>query len=591
MYGWAGKVLEVDLSEERIKELELEEELAYNFLGGRGLGAKILYYRVGPDVKPFDPENLLVFAVGPLTGTLAPTSGRHSVATKSPLTGTILDSNSGGYWGAELKFAGFDAIIVSGQASRPVYLWVHNGSAELKDASGLWGKGTHASTDAICKQLGDGKVRVACIGPAGERFVKFAAIINDKNRAAGRGGVGAVMGSKRLKAVAVKGSRPVKIANEAAFKVFVKECQKVLHENPFTSTALPMYGTAFLMNIVNEHGILPTRNFQTGVFSSAEKLSGERIRETILVRGRGCFACPIPCGRVTKVGELEVEGPEYGTLCAFGAQCGVDDLEVIARANLLCNDLGLDTISMGSTIGCAMELSERGRLDGPKFGGAEGIAELIRKTATREGLGEKLAEGSARLAEESGAPELSMSVKGLELPAYDPRGVQGLGLAYATSNRGGCHLRAYTIAQEVLGTPYPTERFSTAGKPEQTAILQDQHAVMDSLVLCRFTSLALKTTHYAKLLTAATGIEFTDEDLMKIGERIYNLERLYNLREGFSAEDDTLPKRLIEEPMPEGPSEGRRHMLPRMLSGYYACRGWGSDGVPTEEKLRELGLA
>lgn len=590
MYGWAGKLLEVDLSAERIKEVELDEKLSRTVIGGRGLGVKLLYERVGPEVGPFDPDNLLVFATGPLTGTLAPTSGRHCVITKSPLTGTIFDSNSGGYWGAELKFAGVDAIVVKGRAERPVYLWIHDGEAELRDASDLWGMGVHATTDAILKQVGDSRARVACIGPAGERLVKIAAIINDKYRAAGRGGVGAVMGSKRLKAIAVRGTKPPKIADEGSFSTYVKECQKLLKEDPVTGTALPTYGTAILVNIINEHGIYPTRNFQTGVFPTADKTSGETIAETILVRKKGCFACPIACGRVTKVGELEGEGPEYETLWAFGAQCGVDDLGAIAEANNLCNDLGLDTISMGNTIGCAMELSEKGKLDGPRFGDARAIVDLTRATAMREGLGDKLAEGSARLARGYGLPELSMSVKGLELPAYDPRGVQGQGLAYATSNRGGCHLRAYMIGPEILGVPKLMERFSTSGKAEMVIISQNLCAAVDSLVFCRFSMFALDAVQYSKLLTAATGIEFTDEDLMIVGERIWNLERLFNLREGFSAKDDTLPKRLMEEPMPEGPSKGRRSLVASMLPSYYAFRGWTPEGVPTREKLRELGL-
>ncbi|MCS7131503.1 MAG: aldehyde ferredoxin oxidoreductase family protein [Hadesarchaea archaeon] len=590
MYGWAGKLLEVDLSAERIKEVELDEKLARTVIGGRGLGVRLLYERVGPEVSPFDPDNLLVFATGPLTGTLAPTSGRHCVVTKSPLTGTIFDSNSGGHWGAELKFAGVDAIVVRGRAEQPIYLWVHDGEAELRDASDLWGMGTHATTDAILKQVGDSRARVACIGPAGERLVRIAAIINDKYRAAGRGGVGAVMGSKRLKAIVVRGTKPPKIADERSFSIYVKECQKLLKEDPVTGTALPTYGTAILVNIINEHGIYPTRNFQTGVFPAADKTSGETIAETILVRKKGCFACPIACTRVTKVGELEGEGPEYETLWAFGAQCGVDDLEAIVEANHLCNDLGLDTISMGSTIGCAMELSEKGKLNGPRFGDARAIVDLTKATAMREGLGDKLAEGSARLAKSCGLPELSMSVKGLELPAYDPRGVQGQGLAYATSNRGGCHLRAYMIGPEILGVPKLMERFSTSGKAETVIISQNLCAAVDSLVLCRFSMFALDAVQYSKLLTAATGIEFTDEDLMIVGERIWNLERMFNLREGFSAKDDTLPKRLIEEPIPEGPSKGRKSLVASMLPSYYTFRGWTPEGVPTKEKLKELDL-
>ena len=591
MYGWMGKILEADLTKGEIAQVDLDEKLARDFVGGRGLGVKILYDRVGAKIKPLDPENLLIFAAGPLTGTLAPATGRYCVVTKSPLTGTVFDAHSGGFWGPELKFAGFDAIVVKGQSKKPVYLWVHDGGAELRDAGKLWGRGTHATTDAIRKELGDDKVKVTCIGPAGEKLVRIAAIINDKHRAAGRGGVGAVMGSKRLKAIAVRGTKKPKIANKESFITYVKECQKLLKENSVTGTGLPTYGTAILVNIINEHGIYPTRNFQTGVFPTADRTSGETMADTILVRSKGCFACPMVCGRVTKVEGQEGEGPEYGTIWAFGAQCGIDDLAAISKANYLCNDLGLDTISMGNTIGCAMELAERGGLEGPKFGDAKSIVELTRKTAMREGLGDKLAEGSARLAKECGAPELSMSVKGLELPAYDPRGVQGHGLAYATSNRGGCHLRAYMIAPEVLGIPKLMERFSTSGKPETTVIFQNLFATLDSLVACKFTSFALETVQYAKLLTAATGIEFTDEALMTIGERIWNLERLYNLREGFTAKDDTLPKRLTDEPMPEGPSKGRTCMLAKMLPAYYAFRGWNSKGVPTKEKLRELGLA
>jgi aldehyde:ferredoxin oxidoreductase len=511
--------------------------------------------------------------------------------TKSPLTGTVFDSQSGGLWGAELKFAGYDAIIVSGKAKKPVYLWVSDGKAELKSADALWGKGTHATTDAICKEVGDDKTKVACIGPAGEKQVLISAIINDKYRAAGRGGVGAVMGSKNLKAVAVRGKGKPKIANETDFNKYVRESQKLIKENPVTGTGLPTYGTAVLVNIINEHGVLPTRNFKTGVFPTADKISGETITKKILTKTKGCYACPIVCGRVTKLEGKEHEGPEYETVVMFGSQCGVDDLDAINKANLLCNDLGLDTISMGNTIGCAMELTERGKLNGPKFGDAKAIVDLTQKTALREGLGDKLAEGSARLAKGCGLPELSMSVKSMELPAYDSRGVQGHGLAYATSNRGGCHLRAYMIAPEILGVPKLMERFSTSGKPEMTIIFQNLVATIDSLVLCEFTSFALETVEYAKLLSAATGVEFTDEDLMTIGERIWNLERLYNLREGFGSKDDTLPKRLLEEPMPEGPSKGRKTMLDKMLPSYYAFRDWDSKGVPTKEKLKELGLA
>jgi len=600
--GYMGKFLRVNLTDGTIKEEKISDEVLKMFIGGRGLGVKILYDELKPGVDPLSPENKIVILTGPLTGTAAPSSGRWCSVTKSPLTGTIHDSHSGGYFGPELKFAGFDGIIIEGVSEKPVYLWIHDGEAELRDASHLWGKDTHDTTDMICKELGDEKIKVACIGPAGENLVKIAGIINDKHRAAGRGGHGAVFGSKKLKAIAVRGTQRVPITSEEAFREAARRALDKIKESAVTSQSLPAYGTAVLVNIINEQGLFPTRNFQTGVFPTATRISGETMAETILVKKKPCWGCPIACGRVTKVPPWspysgEGEGPEYETIWAFGAQCGVDNLEAIAKANYLCNELGLDTISMGHVIGTAMELYEKGYIKPEqtrgvdlKFGNVEAVVELTWRTAYRSGLGDDLAEGSKRLAEKYGAPELSMDVKGQELPAYDPRGAQGHGLGYATSNRGGCHLRAYMISAEILGIPEKLDPLTTEGKAKWVITFQDLFATCDSLVLCKFVTFAFGAEEFADMLSAATGWNLTADDVMKIGERIYNLERAFNIREGFKGrEEDTLPKRLLEEPMPEGPVKGYVVKLNEMLDEYYSLRGW-KDGVPTKDKLRELGL-
>jgi len=597
-----GKFLRINLTDGAIKEEKISDEVLKMFIGGRGLGVKILYDELKPGVDPLSPENKIVILAGPLTGTAAPSSGRWCSVTKSPLTGTIHDSHSGGFFGPELKFAGFDGIIIEGASEKPVYLWVHDGEAELRDASHLWGKDTHDTTDIICKELGDEKIKVACIGPAGENLVKIACIINDKHRAAGRGGHGAVLGSKKLKAIAVRGTQRVTITSEEAFREAVRKALDKIKESAVTSQSLPTYGTAVLVNIINEGGLFPTRNFQTGVFPTATRISGETMTETILVKKKPCWGCPIACGRVTKVPPWspysgEGEGPEYETIWAFGAQCGVDNLEAIAKANYLCNELGLDTISMGHIIGTAMELYEKGYIKPEqtrgvdlKFGNTEAIVELTWRTAYRSGVGDELAEGSKRLAEKYGAPELSMDVKGQELPAYDPRGAQGHGLGYATSNRGGCHLRSYMISAEILGIPEKLDPLTTEGKAKWVITFQDLSATCDSLVLCKFVTFAFGAEEFADMLSAATGWNLTADDVMKIGERIYNLERAFNIREGFKGRDeDTLPKRLLEEPMPEGPAKGYVVKLNEMLDEYYNLRSW-INGVPTKDKLRELGL-
>ncbi len=592
-----GTILRINLSSGEISKESLDESLARNFLGGRGIATKILYDELPAGTDPLSPENKLIFAAGPLTGTSAPTGGRYMVITKGPLNGAIASSNSGGFFGKEFKTAGYDLIIFEGKAEKPVYVWIKDDEVEIRDASDLWGKNTHETTDILMEKIGDSKAKVACIGPAGEKLSLISCIINDKNRAAGRTGVGAVMGSKNLKAVVVRGTGKVELADADKFREAQKMTIGKIRENPTTSQGLPAYGTAVLVNVINENGLFPTRNFQTGVFEGASKISGETLADTYLTKNTHCFACPIGCGRATKINGREGEGPEYEVAWSFGADCGVDDLKAIVEANYLCNELGLDGISAGATIAAAMELYERGYLpkedlDGPelKFGSAEAIVEYTRKMGLREGFGDKLAEGSYRLASAYGHPELSMSVKKQELPAYDPRGAQGHGLEYATSNRGGCHVRGYMISPEILGAPEKIDPQALEGKPTWVKTFQDLTAFIDASGLCLFSSFALGADEYGALAAAATGWDIDGNEVLKIGERIWNLERLFNLREGFSKDDDTLPERLLKEPMPDGPNKGTVHKLGELLPEYYKVRGWDENGVPTEEKKKELGL-
>ena len=589
MEGWAGKILDINLTNGTIETHPLDMEMARLYLGGRGLGARLLWNLVGPDVDPLSPENVLIFATGPLTASGAQTSNRFSVTTKSPLTGTILDANSGGWWGMRFKRTGHDVLIVRGKASEPVLIKITPEGVAIKDATHLWGQTVFETTAALGQN--NNKRNVLCIGPAGENLSRIAAIMNDGTRSLARGGVGAVMGSKNLKAIVTEGTAKNVAHDREQFKFMLYETGKIIKQSPLTSKALPQFGTAVVMNVVNEIGALPTRNFQQSQFENAEAISGERMSETILVKKRACWACPIACTRVTKTERMEGEGPEYESTWAFGAQCGIDDLELIAEANYLCNDLGLDTISMGNTIGCAMELSEKGLRNGDlRFGQAEKLHSLIRDTAYRRDLGDEMAEGSYRLAEKYGAPELSMSGKKLEMPAYDPRGMQGQGLLYATSNRGACHMRGNMLGPEVLALPRLVDRFATQGKAGIVAVHQDTAAAVDSLVVCKFTNMAATEEHFARLLTAISGQPFTAQDLSQIGRRIWNLERLYNLREGFTAADDTLPERLLNEPVAEGPSAGFTVNLAPMLQEYYEFRGWDDQGVPMPETLKELEL-
>jgi len=591
MDAYAGHILYADLSTGTLNSRPLPEELERLYLGGRGFGARIVTDMVDPKIDPLSPENVLVFATGPLTGTGVPMGSRYEVSAKSPLTWTLSSANSGGEFGWKLKRAGFDALVVTGKAATPVYLLLNNGEVELRDAEPYWGMESQEISEALPSDLGDKKMKVACIGPAGEKLSRMACIINEKARAAGRGGLGAVMGSKNLKAIAATGEQPISEADDETLNQIKERIRTKISENS-VEEALDTYGTSVLVNIINENYILPTRNFQSAHFPEAEKVSGETIKDTILKKTRGCYACIVKCGRVTEVEGKVGEGPEYETDWAFGPDCGIDDLNAVTKANFRCNELGLDTISTGSTIACLMEMAERGYVDYDiRFGDAEKMLALVDMIGERRGIGDELAEGSYRFADRYGHPELSMSVKMQELPAYDPRGLQGHGLQYATSVRGGDHVYGYMISLEVLGSPEKLDPYTNEGKAMWTRALQDLTAAIDASGMCLFTSFALDAADYADLVAASTGMDIDAQGMMRLGERIWNLQKLFNMKVGYTKKDDTLPQRLLNEPLREGAPEGRVWEREPLLDEYYAVRGWDEEGVPTPEKLEELGLS
>ena len=603
--------LRLDLSRRTCSEEELPADVVRAYLGGRGLGAYLALRERLFEVDPFAPENLLIFAPGPLTGTGAPASGRYSVTSRSPLTGTVFDGNSGGNFGNALRRLGWDYLIVTGTLGEPGYVTIGldaaaevspagsgpaepldgAGGALLRPAAGLWGMDVPASLERL-RELHP-KSEAAVIGPAGERGVLFASIVNNRGRSIGRGGLGAVMGAKRLKALVLdgRGDHTPPVADPERLAFIVYEAEKLLKANPITSTALPEFGTSVLVNVLNQAGAMPTRNHRETQFEGAASICGEMLKKDHVQRRSACRGCIIGCARRTSAGGQTGEGPEYESIWALGAQCGVSDLTAIVQANYACNRAGMDTITMGSTIACAMELTDIGLLpDGPRFGDARAIIELAESTAAGEGLGAELGLGSARFAALHGRPELSMSVKQLEMPAYDPRGMKAQGLAYATSNRGGCHLRANMLGPEILGVPKMVDRFATLGKAGLLINLQNLNAVLDSLSVCKFTAFAMKEDYYARQLSAVWGETVEPQELLQLGERIWNAERLFNLAAGFTRADDTLPPRLLHDPVPAGPSAGQVVDLPPMLDEYYISRGWDAGGVPTAAKLERLGL-
>ncbi len=614
--SWAGKLLRVNLSTGECKSEALNMTWAKDYLGSRGLATKYFTEEVDAKVDPLSVDNKIIWATGPLTGTMASTGGRYTVVTKGPLTGAIACSNSGGYWGAELKFAGWDMVIFEGKSPKPVYLMIENDRAQLLDASDIWGRTVWETEPAIKTKHQDPLIRVSSIGRSGENGVLYSAIVNDLHRAAGRSGVGAVMGSKNLKAIAVRGTQGVStVKNPKAFMTATKEAKKVLSGNAVTGQGLPTYGTQVLMNVINEVGALPTRNHRDVQFEGAKDISAEAMAtprttdgKAHLVTNQACFGCTIACGRISKIDETHFTvqnrpqywgangGLEYEAAWALGAANGVNDLEALQFANLICNEDGIDPITFGATVGAVMELYEMGVLTKEQigieapFGSAKALCHLAEITARGEGFGKEMGLGSKRLTEKYGHPELSMSVKGQEFPAYDGRVIQGIGLGYATSNRGACHLRGYTIASEVLGIPVKTEPTDTDGKPELLKAFQDATAAFDAAGICIFTSFAWTLNDVAPQVQAACGDEFTVENLTLIGERIWNMEKDFNLRAGFTRKDDALPKRLMTEAAKTGPAKGVVSGLEKMLPIYYQVRGWDEEGRIKPETRKRLGL-
>ncbi|MBT3215393.1 MAG: aldehyde ferredoxin oxidoreductase family protein [Deltaproteobacteria bacterium] len=598
-YGYTGTILRVNLTHGEVTKEALDLKMAEEFVGGRGLASRLLCAEIDPEIEAMSPENPLIFGTGPLTGTGAPATARYVVVCKAPLTGTIACSNSGGFFGPEIKFAGYDALIIEGESPEPVYLWIQDDRVEIRSASLLWGK-TPVETESTLQKLTHPASKIACIGPGGEKLSLMAGIVNDNYRLAARSGVGALMGKKKLKAIAIRGTGGVNLADPEQFWKASMDMHAKITGDPVSFGSFRAYGTASLVNLINEMGAYPTRNFQSDTFEDAVKTGGEAITEDILERNRACFACPISCTRVTEVKEGPYkgrgEGPEYESTWSLGALCGVSNLEAVAKANYLCGDYGIDTISTGATIACAMELFETGALSEKeigfplRFGDEAAMVRAVEMTGKREGFGDILADGSYRLAERYGHPEFFMGVKKLEMSAYSPRVFQGMALQYATSNRGACHVRGNTVAAELYGIPRYMPPEVLEQKEEMVRRpFQNSTAFVDSTGICLFTKFAITHREICALLAPATGIDFNFDRSIVQGDRIWNLERMFNLRAGFTAADDKLPAR-VSEPSPDGPRAGSRAILQNHIQTYYQLRGWDEEGRPTRSKLKELNL-
>jgi aldehyde:ferredoxin oxidoreductase len=606
MHGWHGKILRINLTDRKVTSEDVDPKIARDYIGGRGWAIRYLYDEVDPGVDPLSPHNKLIFATGPLTATTAPTGNRYMVVTKSPLTGALAHSNSGGDFPTFMKRTGYDMFIFEGRASEPVYVWVNEEQVEVRSAAHVWGKDVPTTTDILLEET-DPNAKVACIGPGGENLVLMAAIMNDRHRAAARSGVGAVMGSKNLKGVVVMGKKTPAFFDDEGMRKFSLELSKEVGADIKKGSNLRIYGTAYVPQVTNTLGILPTRNFQTGVFEGVDRIDGVALKEKYLINHKPCYRCPIACGRLTEVNEGKYagkgEGPEYETIASLGSACGLDDLAALTIANYRCNELGLDTISTGLTIAAAMELYEKGVIDDSitgrslRFGDGDALLEMIEKIACREGFGGQLAEGSYRLAGHYEHPEVSVTARRQELPGYDPRGSQGMGLLYATSNKGASHMEGDVAYEEVFGTPVKADGLSTDGKGELVARFQDAFALIDAAGICVFFAVRYVFTkemmiwpvRLAQLLNFTTGANYTPEEALQAAERVYTLERLFLIKAGSGPEQDTLSPRLLEEPLPEGPAKGRVVDLDKMLPEYYQVRSW-PDGIPSREKLDELGL-
>jgi aldehyde:ferredoxin oxidoreductase len=620
--GFRDNVAQVDLGSGDVSYRSVDDEDAKKYIGGRGLGVKYVF-DAGPDVDPLGPDNRLAFMNGPLTGSQAVMSGRIAICTKSPLTGTVTDSHHGGWSGARLKWAGFDGILFDGQADDPVYAVAEDGEIELRDASHIWGKGVHETREVLEEEVeGSYGKNLSCmvIGPAGENEVRYSCIVNEDDRASGRGGTGAVMGNKNVKAVVVKaGTEMPKPADSDTFGEGARQAMQVIQESDVTAPnegALSMYGTNVLMNITEEMDGHPTKNGQytssfamndeEGTDVTAENISGENVRENILVNEPTCHSCPVACKKEVEVNyehkgqdmNVQMESYEYESAWALGTMSGNDDRDSIAVMIDRCNDMGVDTIDMGNMLAMAMEMTEKGYLDGLDddidWGDEEHMIDLIEEVGHRNSeLGDLLAKGPERAAEEMDAHDTRLDVKGQTIAAYDPRCMKGMGIGYATSNRGACHLRGYTPAAEILGIPEKVDPYDWEGKGELCATFQDLHAISDSFDICKFNAFAEGIEEYIKQYNGMTGRDLTEEELMTAGERVYNLERYFNNLAGFDGADDSLPGRFVEgddEAIPgQGGSEGELCELSEMKTEYYEHRGW-EDGVVTDDTLERLDI-
>jgi len=613
--GYRGKIIEVNLTEETIKVKKLDPSIVELYIGGRGFAIYYLIEHLKPKIDPLGEENILVISTGPLTGTLAPSSARYTIATKSPLTGVIGYANSGGHFAPELKYAGYDAIIIKGKAKSPKYLLIQDEKVSIEDASHLWGKDTWETDKILKSEYESSNLQILSIGQAGENKVLYAAIMNNLSRAAARTGVGAVMGSKNLKAIAVSGSGFVEVHSPEEFIEFTNKTLEKIYDDP-AYPSLSDYGTSFLVDLAYLGGGLATNNNQFGVFDGYDGISAETFYEKYKVKSDSCFACPIHCGKYSRVEEgkyagIEGGSPEYESIVCLGSKCGIGDLATIIYANDLCNRYGLDTISLGDTVAFAMEAYEKGvltkkdteRID-LTWGNQDALIELIHKIAKREGFGDILADGTKIASEKinKGSEEYALHVKGMEPPAYDVRTAKAFGLGWATANRGADHLSALPNFEllgypkkkgiEWFGSEKAVDPYAWESKARMTVWHENFGAVVDSAEMCKYTcfsAYAVKPDDMTKFLSYATGMELTEEKIMEIGERIYNLERLFNEREGKAKNSDYLPKRFTEEPLPSGPAKGQVVELDKMLKEYYEIRGW-VNGAPKKEKLKELGI-
>ncbi|HEX7391955.1 MAG TPA: aldehyde ferredoxin oxidoreductase family protein [Thermoplasmata archaeon] len=600
--GYTGKVLRVDLTADKITAEPLNREWAKRFIGGKGLGARYLFEELKPGVDPLSPDNVLMIWTGPLVGTMVPLTSRYVVVTKSPLTGTFLDSYAGGYFGPELKYAGFDGVIIKGKASKPVYLWINDGKAEIRDAKNLWGKDNFKTEELIRKETGQNRARVASTGPAGEKLSLIAGVTSDLTRNAGRGGGGAVFGSKNLKAVACRGTLGVDVPDIDGFLKMTKEMLlKDVIENPDHAGSITD-GTPIIVDMSQNAAILPTRDWSSGEFEGSAGINSDAIKEKVLVRRKACMGCGLACGswvkaRTGKFKGSSTEGPEYETIGLSGSNCGISSIEAIVKFAEECDKLGLDTMSAGSVTAFAMDLYERkiltkkdtGGLD-LRFGNEEAFAKMPAMLASRAHIGDVLADGSKRAAKKigKGAEKLVIESKGSEFPAYDPRGSIGMALAYATSDRGADHNRAWPVAQDAYGSGDP---WNPEGKAAICVEDNTRTSVKWSFIFCDFYAVSFK--NMAKYYTAVTGVPADEDHLRSIGKRVWNLTRAFNAREGFTKKDDSMPERMEKEPLQSGKTKGKtvpRADFEKMLTDYYRLWNWDEQGRPTKKVLQDVGL-